>query len=219
MREQISAACQTAMPTGKQEASSRSDPSGRTGASDHHPSAAASFSGIQVSLVPDEAVGRVTVTFLRRNSTAEGELISGREQQPLAAVLQQEEAERKFSSPDRPQGMEPLNVSRAEGPKVPTSPWAAEQAEQAGVHVLRELREGVVALTERAACLEGPDGAADNQPEVHKVAHLLHKFSRHKKKTVILQTPLWRSKVMGCTCTGTIDFHQIPNVACGYFCE
>lgn len=194
MREQISAACQTAMPTGKQEASSsssRSDSSGRSGASDHHPSAAASFSCIQVSLVPDEAIGRVTVTFLRRNSTAEGELISGREQQPLAAVLQQEEAERKFSSPDRPQGMEPLNVSRAEGPKVPTSPWAAEQA---GEHVLRELREGVVALTERAACLEGPDGAADNQPEVHKVAHLLRGFSRHKKKTVKFQTPLWRSK-------------------------
>ena len=157
------------MPTGKQAATnstcSSNGHSSSSGESDNQRSAVADFSGVQVVLVPDEAFRRVTVTFLRRNSAAEGDLTAGRARQPLTAVLQQEEAERKFSSPDRPQE-DSLAVGRPEGPQVPVSPWLAQQE---GEDVLRELRESVVALTERAACLEGPDGAADNQPEVRKV--------------------------------------------------
>ncbi len=169
MKEQISAACQTAMPMGEQEPSSSYSSSrtacSSTGTSADLPSGADETSDIQVVFTPDEELMRVTVTFLRRNCRSQGQGALGRAQQTLSAVLQQEEAERKFSSPDRP-SEELAETSKIEGPGAAASAGAPAPGDDI---VLRELREGVVTLTERAACLEGPDGASDNQPEVRKV--------------------------------------------------
>ena len=167
MKEQISAACQTAMPMGQQEPNSNSSSSrsacSSTGTSSQQLSGEDETPEIQVVLAPDEALMRVSVRFLRRNCRSQGQFASGKAQQPLEAVLQQEEAERKFSSPDRPLE-EQVDTPNNRDPEA-----AASAGAQGEDFVVRELREGVVTLTERAACLEGPDGASDNQPEVRKV--------------------------------------------------
>ncbi|KAK9905588.1 hypothetical protein WJX75_002584 [Coccomyxa subellipsoidea] len=63
------------------------------------------------------------------------------------------------------------------------------------MHSLRFL-ERVVAVDERAACLEGPDGAADNQPEVHKLLELLEKHAL-EPEVVLLAAPALARVLMG----------------------
>lgn len=154
------------MPIGKHEADRNSS---STRASDqipvsHQPSAAADICEVQVVLAPDVAFGRVTATLLVRQNPSEGRLETGTEQL-LPTKVQHPEHESQAGSPDSPE-----QPTQGRGQDISsTAVSGMVQEQEAGEQVLRELREGVVALTERAACLDAHEGMADNEPEVSKV--------------------------------------------------
>jgi hypothetical protein len=104
-----------------------------------------------VQLVADEAAGSVRLSLHCEGSAAEG---------TLRRQMEQEEAVRKAGGPDRPSGVEERQAAR--------SGQAACDDERQGrlCRARAEVRAGVVALTERAACCEG---APDNEPEVRRV--------------------------------------------------
>jgi glucose/arabinose dehydrogenase len=122
---------------------------------------APSSSAVRVEMRSDEAAGRVIVSI-----RAEGVQLAAGQETPLRRQLEQEELERKYSSPDRPPGTEGSRMQKAP-PRAADASSARSPAQRLPrARALMELREGVIALTERAACLEG---LASNDPEVRKV--------------------------------------------------
>lgn len=106
-------------------------------------------SGVHVELSINENLGQVSMEIRSHRAAAFAERSATcSESMPVRRQLEQEEQERKFSSPDRPAAL----AGRGESMQGSS-----------------QLREAVIGLTERAACL---DGLADNEPEVRKVCPL-----------------------------------------------
>lgn len=110
-----------------------------------------------LTLAVDEAAGWVSVQLTARDVAAEGRASLGNAASSRGR-LEQEERVRKAGGPDRPLLAEGL-CGAGLGKCFPSRSGDAARMRQ-------DVRAAVVALTERAACLEG---SATNEPEIRKV--------------------------------------------------
>ena len=159
------------------EASSAADSSGTDaaaeGAADQnggHEQPCCSSGAYRVQLAADESAGTVHLMLHcgPMDTAASGQHDGSRAEGTQRRHLEQEEAVLKSGGPDRPSSG--LLLQSATSGSVPEQQQQQEGGGQQRLAWLRgvrnEVRAGVVALTERAACCEG---APDNEPEVRRV--------------------------------------------------